>query len=412
MSMSAPNTSHRAAPVTDPRTIAVFINWAHAVDHYVILIFPTAVLAIGPELGLAYGEMIGLSTACFVAFGVFALPAGWLGDHWSRRNMIALFFIGCGLSLVATGLAGSRVALIGSMLSLGVFAAIYHPVGTTMLIAVATRRGHALAVNGVSGNLGAALAAAITAAIAAFAGWRAAFIAPGIVCVLSGFAFLYAVSEPPGAKEARVSRPEVPIDPKLMVLFVSLFALAVLLGGLLFTAVTVSLPKIVDEKMGETGLPITLVGSLATAVFICGAATQLAVGRLVERYRPTGVFVGTAALQLVGLAIAWASTGAPMLAGLAVAMAGIYGQITVNDVVVARFTADAWRGRVYAVRFFLGFGTAGLAVAAIGFLHDHGGFEPVLRVLIGMAAAFVVVIAAIAMMAYHMETRAATLPAE
>jgi MFS family permease len=297
------------------------------------------------------------------------------------------------------------------MLSLGVFAAIYHPVGTTMLIAVATRRGQALAMNGVAGNLGAALAAAITAGIAAFAGWRAAFIVPGIICVLSGFVFLRFVSEPRDAKEQRTSRPEVQIDPKLMVLFVSLFALAVLLGGLLFTAVTVSLPKIVDERMGGTSLPITLIGSLATAVFICGAATQLVVGRLVERYKPVGVFVGTSILQVIGLVIAWATTGIPMLAGLAIAMAGIYGQITVNDVVVARFTADAWRGRVYAVRFFLGFGTAGLAVAVIGFLHEHGGFEPVFQAMIAMAAAFVVVIAWIAMMAYRMEARAA-LPAE
>lgn len=401
-----------AAPATDPRIIAGFINWAHALDHYVILIFPTAVLAIGPELGLAYGEMIGLSTACFVAFGVFALPAGWLGDHWSRRNMIALFFVGCGLSLIATGLADSQLALTASMLSLGVFAAIYHPVGTTMLIAVAKRRGKSLALNGVAGNLGAALAAAVTAAIAAFAGWRSAFIVPGVICILSGLAFFYAVSEPRNAKAERASRPEVPIDPKLMVLFVSLFALAVLLGGLLFTAVTVSLPKVVDERMGDTSLPITLIGSLATAVFVCGAATQLVVGRLVERYKPVGVFVGTAILQLVGLGIAWGATGIPMLVGLAIAMAGIYGQITVNDVVVARFTADAWRGRVYAVRFFLGFGTAGLAVAAIGFLHEHGGFEPVFQALIVMSAAFVVVIAGIALMAYRMEARAAALPAE
>lgn len=406
------DTAPGGAPVTDPRVIAGFINWAHALDHYVILIFPTAVLAIGPELGLAYGEMIQLSTACFVAFGIFALPAGWLGDHWSRRYMIALFFVGCGLSLIATGFAHSQLALTISMLSLGVFAAIYHPVGTTMLIAVATRRGKSLAMNGVAGNLGAALAAAGTAAIAAFFGWRAAFIVPGIICVISGFAFLQAVSEPRNAKAERVSKPEVPIDPKLMVLFISLFALAVLLGGLLFTAVTVSLPKIVDERIGGASLPITVIGSLATAVFICGAATQLVVGRLVERYKPVGVFVGTAILQLIGLAIAWGATGLPMLAGLAVAMAGIYGQITVNDVVVARFTADAWRGKVYAVRFFLGFGTAGLAVAVIGYLHEHGGFEPVFQAMIGMAAAFVVVIAWIAMMAYRMEARAEALPAE
>ena len=30
-------------------------------------------------------------------------------------------------------------------------------------------------------------------------------------------------------------------------------------------------------------------------------------------------------------------------------MAASYAQVTVNDLVIARYTADAWRGRVYAV---------------------------------------------------------------
>jgi MFS family permease len=35
------------------------------------------------------------------------LPAGWLGDHWSRRNPMMALYIGCGLSLVAASLAPS-----------------------------------------------------------------------------------------------------------------------------------------------------------------------------------------------------------------------------------------------------------------------------------------------------------------
>ena len=69
-----------------------FINVAHFVDHYVLLIFPTVVIGLELELNRSYGELIALSTACFVAFGLFSLPSGWLGDHWSRRKMIAIFF--------------------------------------------------------------------------------------------------------------------------------------------------------------------------------------------------------------------------------------------------------------------------------------------------------------------------------
>src|SRR5690606_29878664 len=80
------------------RTI-LFVNIAHALDHFVILIFPTAVIAMAPELGLTYAGLIGLATGTFLAFGLFALPMGWLSGRLGRRNMLAGFFLGCGLSL-------------------------------------------------------------------------------------------------------------------------------------------------------------------------------------------------------------------------------------------------------------------------------------------------------------------------
>src|SRR3954470_3480818 len=122
-----------------------FLNWAHAIDHYVLLIFPTVVLSLEAVYGRPYGELIALSTPSFVAFGVFSLPAGWLADRWSRRNMIALFYLGCGVALAAAGLAPNLVALAVALTALGTFAAIYHPVGTAMLIDEATARGRSVA---------------------------------------------------------------------------------------------------------------------------------------------------------------------------------------------------------------------------------------------------------------------------
>ena len=59
-------------------------------------------------------------------------------------------------------------------------------------------------------------------------------------------------------------------------------------------------------------------------------------------------------------------------------MAAIYAQVTVNDLVIARYTADAWRGRVYAVRYFLTFLVSGAAVSMIAVLYSRGGFDLVL----------------------------------
>src|SRR5438132_9447702 len=143
-----------AIPDTNKRSIA-FINWAHAIDHYVMLIFPTVVIGLESVYGRSYAELIALGTPAFIAFGVFSLPAGWLADRWSRRNMMAVFYAGCGLSLLAAGLAPPQpVVLATALFALGVFAAIYHPVGTAMLIAQAATRGRSLAFNGVCGNFG------------------------------------------------------------------------------------------------------------------------------------------------------------------------------------------------------------------------------------------------------------------
>jgi len=202
----------QATPVTDKdtaeketaRRISIgFLNWAHAIDHYVILIYPTAVIGLVVVYGLSYAKLIALSTASFVAFGLFSLPAGWLADHWSRRNMMAAFYFGCGASLILTAFSTGLVMLAISLCALGMFAAIYHPVGMAMVIDAATSRGRTLAFNGVCGNLGAALAAGITAALISVLGWRGAFLVPAMVCIATGIAYLYLVPQGRPQRSAR-----------------------------------------------------------------------------------------------------------------------------------------------------------------------------------------------------------------
>ena len=99
--------SDQAADLTRRRLAIGFLNWAHAIDHFVILIFPTVVIALVAVYGRSYADLIWLSTASFIAFGLFSLPAGWLADRWSRRNMMVAFYVGCGVSLLAAAAAPS-----------------------------------------------------------------------------------------------------------------------------------------------------------------------------------------------------------------------------------------------------------------------------------------------------------------
>src|SRR4030095_15723098 len=166
----------------------LFLNVAHFCTHYFLLVFPTAVLAIHREWGMPYGEALALGTATSVAVALGTLPAGWLGDRWRRSHLIAIFFIGRGLSSILAGLSEGPVLLTAGLALMGLFAAIYHPVAIAAVVQLAEGRGWAPAVNGVFGNLGFAGAAVATGLLTEEFGWRAAFIVPGIVAILLGLA--------------------------------------------------------------------------------------------------------------------------------------------------------------------------------------------------------------------------------
>jgi len=69
----------------------LFMNVGHALDHYCMLIFTTAVLTMEDAFADGYGRLLLLTTWSFVFFGGASIPAGWLGDRWSRRGMMVVF---------------------------------------------------------------------------------------------------------------------------------------------------------------------------------------------------------------------------------------------------------------------------------------------------------------------------------
>ena len=94
--------------MNSPVRVIGFVNAAHFIDHYSMLIFAAAVIVMGPALGMAYSELLPYATPGFVAFGAGSLLTGWLGDRWSRRHMMVIFFVGIGASMIAVGLVQTR----------------------------------------------------------------------------------------------------------------------------------------------------------------------------------------------------------------------------------------------------------------------------------------------------------------
>jgi MFS family permease len=241
-----------------------------------------------------------------------------------------------------------------------------------------------MAFNGICGNIGVSIASGCTAVLAAWLGWRYTFLIPAAVFILSGFAYLKFVPDDGGRRVVQAPDQDVALSKRLTIVVVIMFLLLAFWVGLVFNALTIMLPKLVEQRVASD-ISLAKVGVLATCVFLCGGMAQFTMGRAVERVVPHLIMSVIAGIQVLGIALAWYATGWWLLPSLALAVAAIYGQVTVNDLVLARYTPAAWRGRIYAFRFFLIFTMAGPAALGIGWLYDRGGFNIVLGVGAGIA---------------------------
>lgn len=371
----------------------LLLNVGHFLDHFFMLVFATAAaLALTREWGMGYDELIPYATPGFIAYAVFSLPSGWLADRWSRDAMMTIFFVGIGLASAATALAETPLQIAIGLALIGVFAAIYHPVGIALVIEGHVRTGVPLAVNGVFGNLGVASAALITGFLIDHAGWRAAFVWPGLVSVGVGIvhhvvaARVGAAARRTNAKPAGVAHQAYDRAVLLRVLGIVFFSTAI--GGLIFQSTTFSLPKVFDERLGGIAASATEVGTWAFLVFAVAAFAQLIVGYLIDRYSVRNIFMGIAVVQAAMFAAMPGLTGWAALAVSFAFMLAVFGQVPINDALVGRVTRNEWRSRVLAMRYILTFSITAAAVPTIAWIYGAWGFDT-LFVLLAVAAGLI-----------------------
>jgi len=367
-----------------------FINLGHFVDHLAMLVFPTVVIALAREWQQPYSELLPMALGGFIAFGAFALPAGWLADHWSRYKMMAVFFFGIGAALFLTGFAQSAWQIGVGLFVTGMFAAIYHPVGIAMLVAAPEKMGRALGWNGLWGNLGLAAAALISGALMDAFGWRAAFFVPGALSIAVGAAFLVLVPDP-GPVQKRSKSIGLHIDRATMTRIFAILLVATACGGVIFNSTTVAMPKVFDERLSALTHTNFGIGALVAVVYTMAAFAQVVMGTLIDRFDLRRLMIGVALAQIPLLALAANLEGWAMLGAALLMMLAIFGQIPLNDAVVGRYVADEYRARVLSVRYVVSLGVAAVAVPLISILHrTQGGFRYVFLVLAALAAAMLV----------------------
>ena len=378
-----------------------------------MLVFATAAaLTLAREWGMSYAELIPYATPGFVAFGLFSLPAGWLADKWSREGMMLVFFFGIGISAVATALAQSPLQIAVGLFAIGVFGAIYHPVGIPLVIQGYMKTGLRIAVNGVFGNLGVASAALLTGYLVDQSGWRSAFIWPGLVTIAIGvgYAFLVArgrskepLTEEGGASPATATTGNLQLGRDLLIRIFAIVFFSTAVGSLVFQSTTFSLPKIFDERLGDLAISATLVGWYAFVVFAIASMGQLVVGYLLDRFSIKAIFVGVAIFQVVFFLAMIGRVGSTALLIAIAFMLVVFGQIPINDVLVGRVTKTEWRSRAYGLRYVIGFTVMASALPMVAWIYARWSFDALFVVL---AAAGATILIAVMMLPSQLASKA------
>jgi len=407
------------------RLYFLMLNIGHFMDHLFTLVFATvAALALYREWNISYAELLAYATPGFFAFGVFSYPAGWIADKWSRDGMMCVFFIGIGVASIITGFAETPLQIGFGLFVIGMFAAIYHPVGLAIVTMRWKNTGMRIAANGVWGNLGVACAALITGYLIDNGGWRMAFILPGIFSIIMGFAYLvlrwtniHGDHHENKAKPAAAAPRPSPAYRAVLIRVSAIVFFTTAVSSIIFQSTTFALPKIFDERLqglaadmavwldGITGSGqedvATMIGSLAFLVFAVASIAQLVVGLSLDRFGPRVVFMVVATIQLAFFSIMPGLTDAAALAVAFGFMLGAFGQIPINDYMIGKTASGAYRARIYGIRYVVSFSVLAFALPLIAFVYQNWGFDTLFVVL---ASAAVLILAAVSILPKQLPT--------
>jgi MFS family permease len=368
-----------------PRSASLLLNSGHALDHLFLLIFATAVAPLAAEWGMRWEDLMPYNAGAFVLFGLGSLPAGRLGDLWGRRAMMLIFFFGMGVSGILIAFAEGVWSLAASLTLMGAFSSIYHPVGIPMLVQSAKNPGFTIGLNGLAGNLGIAIAAILTGFLVKHAGWRAAFVVPGIFALACGALFALLV---PREDSAPARRPKTMVDlPRsVMARVVAVMTLVAVSGSLIFNFTTNGNAQLLSERLRGVVEDPAALGALLALAYTVASFAQIVVGLLIDRYPLKWIYLPIVASQPPLFLLAAHAQGFALYAALLGFMIFVFGAVPFIDAMIVRYVDDRMRSRVAGARLAVSFGVSSLAVYLLGPTVKEAGFTTLLTMLAVISA--------------------------
>ena len=355
------------------RAVMLFSALGHAYFHMFTAFYFVIVLSLELEWRQPYHELVNLWTPGALLVGVFALVAGWLGDRWSASGMLVIYFLGMGLCSVAAGYASTPLTLLLALSGLGLFASIYHPIGIPLVIRNSgAKQGKALALNGVFGSLGAAMAGVVTGFLADVGGSYLAFVLPGVIVALTGILMMVGLA---CARPSDAPAPQKPSGGAVgwrTPFFVLLFCLTA--AGLIYHATQTVMPKAFSIRLGDgLGTDLKTVGFYVALVYVVSGVFQFVGGALADRYSLKWVYLSQFVVHAALLVMAAHAGGIYLVVIMCAAVSLGTGVLPAENMLLARHTPSNHHGLVFGLKFVLFFISGPLAVLLVSWVNRVTG---------------------------------------
>jgi len=384
----------------------------HALCHIATLVLAQVVVEAGRSLAIAPSRMGPVVALAPFLMGLFAVPAGALGDRFGLRRVYRIYLAALAGGGLLAALAPNATVFLVAVALIGVATAFHHPVALAWLgEALPTQRARALGIHGFVGHFGSTLAPFLVLLLAQQVGWRHAYsvIAVAATVLLCVLLAARASAGELAAATARQARGRAPLPwllvlrPALLVALLAMVANGLIHQGFLSTwtamvrahvgaqpAAPPTAPSLAPlaERIGallpEGGSAVAVAGALATFVLAFGSLGELLGGRLARRGGSLRTYAVMNALSAAGLAVAAVASGGLLLAGGALFAFCHFGTQPLENELIARRIDARVRGLAYGFKFVVTFALGSVATTPVVHGWQRHGFAPVLWALVGI----------------------------
>ena len=369
----------------DSKLTVTYAALGHLLMHMFAAFYFVIVLAIEDDWKLSYDELLNLWFLGSLLVGLGALPAGWISDRWSRSGMIAIMFIGLGISSLLCGLSGNKVSLFISLSLLGLFCAIYHPAGISWVVNTSKETGKALGFNNIFGGVGIGLGAFFAGVLIEQFNWQAAFMLPGLISLVVVLSLTYhlksgKISLKNISSEQFKDNPEK--NQMLKIAIIMLLSITCL--SFVYQILQTSLPKAIDIRLTDSlDLSTSDIGYIVAAIYIVSGLMNYVGGILTDKYSEKLIYSigivgqGLLLLLIVSLSNYW-------LIAISLAIVAFNSSILpAENLLLAKFSPEKYQSLVYGIKFIVSFTVGPIALIMISRSYDLTGEFGVLYLAFG-----------------------------